>query len=111
MTEIIELGGTRYELDSMGYLLSPTRWDTAIRDWLAAQEKIELTPDHQKIVEYLRFHYLQNNEHPGGRLIIMALSRIFGKEKGKPEYFSELFPGGFNQAYKISGLPIRHSCC
>src|SRR3989339_591512 len=99
MAEFIELAGVRYEVDNMGYLLNPTQWDTEIRDWLAAKEKIELTQDHQKIMEYLRAHFLKSKEHPGGRMIIMALPRIFGKEKGQAQYFSELFPGGFNQAY------------
>ncbi len=111
MADFMELDGIRYELDHKGYLIDMFQWNPKIRDWLATQEKITLSPDHLKVVEYLHIYFEKHDDHPGGRMMTKAFAEIFGEEKGRAKYFSELFPGGFNQAYKIAGLPMRHTCC
>ncbi len=111
MAEIIELHGKKYALDQNGYLTEMSQWDSQIMDWFADQANIAITDEHYKVMEYLREYYEIHKKHPGMRVLFAALPEIFGREKGTLTYFHELFPGGCNQAYKIAGLPVQHSCC
>ena len=111
MTENIELAGSKYELDQHGYLKDMKQWDAEIMAWFAEQDSIVINDDHLKVINYLRDFFTGHNRHPGIRVFTAALPAIFGPEPGTVKYLHELFPGSFNQAYKIAGLPVLHSCC
>lgn len=111
MSDYIELNGVRYEFGCKGYLKDMTRWDGQVRDWFAGQEGIDLSGEHHEIIKYLRNYYYKHQEHPELRTIAAAMGGILGPDKGNPKYFHVLFPAGLQQADKIAGLPMRHSCC
>ncbi len=107
----VELNGKRYELNCKGFLVDMSHWDVLLRDWFAEQEKIELTDEHLKVIDFLRNYYGENNEHPVIRMITADMVEKLGREKGAVKYFHQLFPSGIHQAYMIAGLPMKHSCC
>lgn len=55
--------------------------------------------------------YEENKVHPVIRMITGALAKSLGSEKGTIKYFHNLFPVGIHQAFRIAGLPVKHSCC
>jgi TusE/DsrC/DsvC family sulfur relay protein len=111
MIDFLKLHGKRYELDDKGFLVKMSDWDVQLRDWFAEKEKIQLTEDHYEMIAYLREYFGKYRLHPVPRIIIEAMTERLGQEKASNEYFHLLFPGSFNQAYMIAGLPLRRSCC
>lgn len=111
MTDSIELNGIRYELDCKGYLLDLARWDHQLRDWFAEREKVQLTDDHHKVIDFMRRYFEENRVHPVVRMITTEMAERLGLEKGNIKYFHILFPSGIHQAFMIAGLPMKHSCC
>jgi tRNA 2-thiouridine synthesizing protein E len=107
----VELNGKRYELNCKGFLVDMSAWDEQLRDWFAEQEKIELTDEHLKVIDFFRNYYGENNEHPVVRVVAADMVEKLGREKGTTKYFHQLFPSGIHQAYMIAGLPMKHSCC
>lgn len=110
-TEYLEINGRKYEMNCKGYLVEPLQWDVQVRDHFAKEEKIELTDNHHKVLELIRTFYLKNNEHPVLRAITNAMAETFSPDKANIKYFHVLFPGGVHQAYRIAGIPMKHSCC
>ena len=110
-SEFIELNGKQYELNCKGFLVDISSWDTQLRDWLAEQEKIILSDDHHVVIDFLRRYFEENNEHPVVRMITAEMVEKLGREKGTVKYFHTLFSAGIHQAYKVAGLPMKHSCC
>jgi len=82
-----------------------------LRDWFAEQEKIELTDEHHKVIDFLHSYFRENNEHPAVRVITTDMVEKLGRAKGTIKYSHTLFPAGIHQAYLIAGLPMKHSCC
>ena len=111
MAEYVIVENKKYQLDQNGYLVAMSQWDPQIMEWFARQGNIAITEDHLKVMGFLRDYFEEHKRHPGIRPLSAALPEIFGKERGTISFFHELFPGGFNQAYKIAGLPVQHSCC
>ncbi|TKB23741.1 TusE/DsrC/DsvC family sulfur relay protein [Desulfopila sp. IMCC35006] len=111
VSQMLTLEAKQYLLNHKKYLKDFSEWDEQIRDWLASQEGIDLTPEHLHTVVFLRNSFSNNRLHPVIRKITEELAKKFGKEKGTIKYFHELFPGGIHQAYLIAGLPMQDSCC
>jgi len=110
-TKFIELSGKQYELNNKGFLVDTSCWDEQLRDRLAEEEKVTLTDDHLIVIDFLRCYFKENNEHPVIRIITADMVKKLGREKGTIKYFHVLFPVGIHQAYRIAGLPMKHSCC
>ena len=111
MNRYREINGLRYAFDDKGYLVDPSTWDPGLRDWLAGQEHLVLSEEHHIIIDYLRRYYEENKVHPVVRMITAAMTEFLGSEKGTSKYFHSLFPVGIHQAFRIAGLPVKHSCC
>lgn len=103
--------GKGYVFDCRGFLVDPAAWNPELRDQLAQQENILLGEDHLMVIRFLRRYYAENEVHPVIRTITTAMTETLGAEKGSIQYFHTLFPVGINQAYRIAGLPVKHSCC
>ena len=107
----IEVNGKSYEVDEEGYLVNLAEWDEDIGKVLAEGEKIEMTPAHWEVVNFLRDYYNEFQIAPAVRVLTKAIGKKLGPEKGNSQYLYELFPyGPAKQACKIAGLPKPTGC-
>jgi len=103
--EQITLGGKLMEIDEDGFIQDPGEWDENVARDIALTEAVsELTPDHWKVVHYLRNYYLEYNMAP--------MIRKLCKETGfKLKEIYDLFPSGpAKGACKVAGLPKPTGC-
>ncbi len=107
----ISLDSKDYLLNDKFYLKDFSAWDINIRDWLASQEKLELTEEHHYAMKFLRDYFTKTKVHPVVRTVTSELKKQFGDDKGTVKYFHYLFPGGVHQAFLVAGLPMVDSCC
>jgi dissimilatory sulfite reductase related protein len=98
--------GKELEVDEDGFIQDPDLWDQEVAKALAKHEEgiDELTPDHWKLVHYLRNYYLQFQ--------IAPMVRKLCKETGfSLQKVYELFPSGpAKGACKVAGLPKPTGC-
>ena len=102
---IVELSGIKVDVDEDGFLEDPTCWNEALAVAIAKVEDVtELTPDHWKLIHYLRDYYKQFG--------IAPMIRKLCKETGFPlKTVYELFPSGpAKGACKVAGLPKPTGC-
>ncbi len=100
-----KLGGKDVEVDEDGFIQDPSLWDEGVAKDLAVGEGVnEMTPDHWKVVNYLRQYYLQFNMAP--------MIRKLCKETGfQLKQIYEMFPSGpAKGACKVAGLPKPTGC-
>lgn len=101
----IDLEGKRIELDEDGFMANPEEWNELVAGALAGTEEVEeMTPEHWKVVNYIRDYYLQFGMAP--------MIRKLCKETGiNLKEIYELFPSGpAKGACKIAGLPKPTGC-
>ncbi len=97
--------------DKQGYLLDSEQWSEALAPIIAAQENIELTPQHWEVITFVRDFYLEYNTSPAIRALVKAMAKKLGEDKGNSIYLYKLFPKGpAKQATKIAGLPKPVKC-
>lgn len=100
-----EANGKVYDVDEDGFLENPEIWDEVVaKDFALTEEITELTPDHWKVINYLRNYYLQFG--------IAPMIRKVCKETGfKLNEIYNLFPSGpAKGACKLAGLPKPTGC-
>ncbi|MEN8008050.1 MAG: TusE/DsrC/DsvC family sulfur relay protein [Candidatus Krumholzibacteriota bacterium] len=93
------------EFDDKGYLLDFNAWTPDLAAELAASEDIgELTPDHWRVIDFLRAHQAEHGVAP--------MIRVLCKETGFTlKVIYELFPNGpAKGACRVAGLPRPDSC-
>ncbi len=102
----IDVNGKSLTLNEEGFLSDPTAWDPEVAKVLAKVEEglDELTPDHWKVIEFIRGHFLETNMAP--------MVRAVCKSSGLPlRRIYELFPSGpAKGACKLAGLPKPDGC-
>ena len=107
----IEVNGKSYETDEEGYLVNLAEWDEDIAKVIAEQEKIDMSPSHLEVVNFLREYYNEFQIAPAVRVLTKAIGKKLGPDKGNSQYLYELFPyGPAKQACKIAGLPKPTGC-
>jgi tRNA 2-thiouridine synthesizing protein E len=99
------LAGTTVDVNEEGFFTEPTEWNEEIAVELAKEAGIdELTPDHWKVLEFMRSQYFEKGTGP--------TVRVLGKTSGvsvKELYL--LFPKGpAKMAAKIAGIPKPRGC-
>jgi len=100
-----------FETDNDGYLKDSSQWSEDLAEVIAAQEGITLTAEHWEVVRFVRDFYLEFNTSPAIRMLVKAMAKAFGEEKGNSRYLYRLFPKGpAKQATKIAGLPKPVKC-
>jgi TusE/DsrC/DsvC family sulfur relay protein len=106
MSLTVDYNGEKLTVDEDGFLQEPAKWNHDVAQCFAKFENIEgeLTPDHWKVIDFLRDYYLKYNIAPPIRMIIkntgFNLKRIY-----------ELFPSGpAKGACKLAGLPKPTGC-
>ncbi len=96
-----EASGKTYEIDSHGFLVDPASWDEQYACFRSAEMKLsELTPDHWRVIRYLRQRYDERGEVP----TVFQVCEDNGLEL---EELERLFPGGYHRgAVKLAGLHV-----
>ncbi|HCH02137.1 MAG TPA: sulfurtransferase TusE [Vibrio sp.] len=106
-----QYNGKTIETDKEGYLLNHTDWQEDLVPMIAEQEGIELTDAHWEVVLFVRNFYLEFNTSPAVRMLVKAMEKEHGPEKGNSKYLFTLFrKGPAKQATKLAGLPKPAKC-
>jgi len=106
-----ELNGATIEHDEEGYLTDLSQWNEELAVILAKDEKIDMNDEHWEVVNFLRNYYDEYQIAPAIRVLVKALKKTMGKDKGSNKYLYTLFPyGPAKQACKIAGLPKPTGC-
>ncbi len=97
--------------DSEGYLKNCADWSEDLALAIARQEQIEMSEAHWEVVHFVRDFYQEFNTSPAVRMLVKAMAKKYGAEKGNSRYLFRLFPEGpAKQATKIAGLPKPARC-
>jgi len=106
-----EVNGTTIETDEEGYLTDLSQWSEDVALALAESEEVEMTDEHWEVVNFLREYYEEYQIAPAIRVLVKAVKKKLGADKGSNKYLYELFPyGPAKQACKIAGLPKPTGC-
>ncbi|KZN32485.1 TusE/DsrC/DsvC family sulfur relay protein [Pseudoalteromonas luteoviolacea] len=99
------------ETDKEGYLLNHLDWCEELAPIIASHENITLTDAHWEVVRFVRSFYEEYGTSPAIRMLVKAIAKKLGEDKGKSIYLYKLFPKGpAKQATKIAGLPKPAKC-
>ncbi|ARR49113.1 TPA: sulfurtransferase TusE [Photobacterium damselae] len=108
---MLEFEGNQIETDAQGYLKNVDDWSKELVPLLAEEEGIELTEAHWEVIHFVREFYLEFNTSPAIRMLVKAMAKQYGEEKGSSRYLYKLFPKGpAKQATKLAGLPKPVKC-
>ena len=106
-----QLNGTVVEHDEEGYIQELDKWSKELAELIAKDENIDMTDEHWEVVNFLRDYYEEYQIAPAVRVLIKAIKKSMGKDKGNNKYLYTLFPyGPAKQACKIAGLPKPTGC-
>ncbi|KUJ80510.1 sulfur relay protein TusE [Ruegeria marisrubri] len=106
-----QVNGHTIEHDEEGYITNLSDWSIELANEIARTENIEMTDEHWEVVNFLRQYYEEYQIAPAVRVLIKAIKKSMGPEKGNNKYMYELFPyGPAKQACKIAGLPKPTGC-
>ncbi len=106
-----QINGSDIAHDEEGYITNLADWSKELADVIASNESIEMTEEHWAVVNFLREYYEEYQIAPAVRVLIKAIKKQMGPEKGNNKYMYELFPyGPAKQACKIAGLPKPTGC-
>lgn len=105
------IDGKTIETDKEGYLKVQADWSEKLAEQIAQHENIELSENHWEVVNFVRNFYLEFNTSPAIRMLVKAMAKQLGEDKGNSKYLYKLFPKGpAKQATKIAGLPKPARC-
>ncbi|WP_226569594.1 sulfurtransferase TusE [Mangrovibacter yixingensis] len=108
---MLMFNGTEIDTDTEGYLKDSGLWSKPLAEVIAQNEGISLSEEHWEVVMFVRNFYLEFNTSPAIRMLVKAMAKTFGEEKGNSRYLYRLFPKGpAKQATKIAGLPKPVKC-
>ena len=108
---MLEFNNQPIDTDKQGYLLDHTKWSKELANVIAEQENITLTEQHWDVVNFVRAFYLEYITSPAIRMLVKAMAKALGEDKGNSMYLYKLFPKGpAKQATKIAGLPKPARC-
>jgi tRNA 2-thiouridine synthesizing protein E len=99
------IAGTAVDRNDEGFFTNPGQWNESMVPELAAAEGItELTPDHWRVINFMRSEYLEKGTGP--------TVRILGKTSGiSVKELYQLFPKGPAKiAAKLAGIPKPRGC-
>lgn len=106
-----EVNGATVEHDEEGYIQELDKWSKELADVIAKDENIDMTDEHWEVVNFLRDYYEEYQIAPAVRVLIKAIKKSMGPDKGNNKYLYTLFPyGPAKQACKIAGLPKPTGC-
>lgn len=107
----INYQGIEYAVDKHDYLLNLDDWSQELAIHIASLESITMTEEHWEVVLFIRQFYIEFNTSPAVRMLVKAVAKKYGPEKGNSRYLYGLFPKGpAKQATRIAGLPKPAKC-
>lgn len=105
------VNGTDIEHDEEGYITDVGQWNMDLAQIIADAEGLDMTDEHWAVVNFLREYYNEYQIAPAVRVLVKAIKKQFGADKGSNKYLYELFPyGPAKQACKVAGLPKPTGC-
>ena len=108
---MLEFNNQQIDTDKQGYLLDYTLWTKELAPIIAEQENIILSEQHWEVINFVRNFYLEYNTSPAIRMLVKAMAKALGEDKGNSIYLYKLFPKGpAKQATNIAGLPKPARC-
>ena len=106
-----EVNGTTVKHDEEGYITNLSEWSKELAEIIAKAEEVDMNEEHWEVVNSLRDYYEEYQIAPAVRVLIKAVKKTMGPEKGSNKYMYELFPyGPAKQACKIAGLHKPTGC-
>lgn len=106
-----ELDGQEIPADEEGYITNLADWSKDLAEIIATAEDVQMDDERWEVVNFLRDYYDEYQIAPAVRVLIKAVKKSMGPEKGNNKYMYELFPyGPAKQACKIAGLPKPTGC-
>lgn len=106
-----EVNGTVVDTDEDGYIIDFSAWNPELAELIAKGENIEMCDDAWEVVNILRNYYEEYQISPAVRILVKAIKKRLGEEKGSSAFLYNLFPyGPARQACKIAGLPKPTIC-
>lgn len=107
----IEINDKVLETDEEGYLQNLSDWSPEVAAKMAAGDDCELTANHWEVIKFLRSYYQEYQIAPRVRILVKAVGKKLGPDKGNSRYLYELFPyGPAKQACRYAGLPKPTNC-
>jgi len=106
-----EINGKTYETDEDGFLVDLNEWTPEVASYLAEKQNLVLTDNHWQVINFLRDYYNDYQLAPAVRVLMKAVGKKFGAEKGTSKYLEDLFPAGpSKQGCMLAGLPKPSGC-
>lgn len=103
--KMLMIDASPIRIDDEGYLLDPAEWTPAVARELARQERIEMTPLHWAVVEFMRAYFEEHQVAADARFVIRFLAEKGALGSDARAVLFELFPYGYvKQACKIAGM-------
>ena len=102
----LELPSGTVMRDGHNYIVDPDLWTREFAEHVAAEEGIELTEDHWKVITYMR----ESQAAHGVSVDVRHVNKFLAGERGTSKnearrYLFTLFPYGYvKQAVKIAGM-------
>ena len=92
--------------DSDGYLIDPEKWEESLVPMLAAEEGVDLKPEHWPVLGFMRQYWVSHQVAPDVRHVVGFLVEKHGfDKKSAKQHIFKLFPYGYvKQACKIAGM-------
>lgn len=103
--DVFDSQGIKVPVDDDGFIQEPACWNREMAGALAACDGVDaLTPDHWRVIDYIRAYYKEND--------IAPMVRRMCKETGLSlKQIYDLFPSGpAKGACKVAGLPKPTGC-
>ncbi len=102
----LKVGAREIATDSEGYLCRLEDWSEDFARALAAQEGLNLTPEHWQVIRFLRDYFHEHRVQAQVRVMIKHFTKLWGPEKGCNHYLHDLFPigGPQKQGNRLAGL-------
>ena len=101
----MELDESTVATDAEGYLVDPLEWNELLAGELARRENISLTPDHWRVMSFMREYYDEHQVAADARFTIKFIANELGYGARAKNRLFELFPYGYvKQACKIAGM-------
>ena len=93
--------------DGMGNLVELDDWSEEIAVERAKDIGLELTPDHMKVIKFLRLHYMDGGNLESAPMLLRDMEERF-RDEGGGRFLYRLFPGGpVTQGLYLAALPSK----
>ncbi len=109
---VIEVEGRLVQIDREGYLVDADDWSTAVTEYMAQADDLDLMDDHWLLIDFLNRFYTEFQVAPELPVLARNLCKDQNDCRWTRKYIKQLFPGGAKTACRYAGLPapVGRSC-